>query len=132
MVARIAGVTGVGFFEIAGFQWVIVFRAHRACHPVKNVGKPFRSKAYFGNDPISPEARTRMLKGLFRSFPDWFMVINEIISADNEAVVGLITGRGTQYEEFTGRPPRDPLAWAMSLWATRRGAGRRRAGPGAC
>ncbi|HKT00331.1 MAG TPA: ester cyclase [Rugosimonospora sp.] len=67
----------------------------------------FRSKTYFGNDPISPEAHNRMLRGLFRAFPDWFMVINEIISADNEAVVGLITGRGTQYEEFAGRPPRD-------------------------
>lgn len=67
----------------------------------------FRSKTYFGNDPISPKAHTRMLRGLFRSFPDWFMVINEIISADNDAVVGLITGRGTQYEEFAGRPPRD-------------------------
>jgi predicted ester cyclase len=67
----------------------------------------FRSKTYFGNDPISPKAHTRMLRGLFRAFPDWFMVINEIISADNEAVVGLITGRGTQYEEFAGRPPRD-------------------------
>jgi predicted ester cyclase len=67
----------------------------------------FRSKTYFGNDPISPEAHTRMLKGLFRAFPDWFMVINEIISADEEAVVGLITGRGTQFEEFNGRPPAD-------------------------
>ncbi|GGM54546.1 hypothetical protein GCM10012275_27090 [Longimycelium tulufanense] len=67
----------------------------------------FRSKTYFGNDPISPRAHTRMLKGLFRAFPDWFMVINEIISADEEAVVGLITGRGTQYEEFAGRPPKD-------------------------
>jgi predicted ester cyclase len=67
----------------------------------------FRSKTYFGNDPISPKAHTRMLKGLFRSFPDWFMVINEIVSADDRAVVGLITGRGTQFEEFAGRPPRD-------------------------
>lgn len=67
----------------------------------------FRSKTYFGLDPISPKAHTRMLRGLFRAFPDWFMVINEIISADDEAVVGLITGRGTQYEEFAGRPPRD-------------------------
>lgn len=67
----------------------------------------FRSKTYFGNDPISPKAHTRMLRGLFRAFPDWFMVINEIISADEEAVVGLITGRGTQYEEFNGRPPAD-------------------------
>jgi len=67
----------------------------------------FRSKTYFGNDPISPEAHTRMLKGLFRSFPDWFMVINEIISADDEACVALITGRGTQHEEFWGRPPKD-------------------------
>src|ERR1043166_5906830 len=32
----------------------------------------FRSKTYFGNDPISPKAHTRMLKGLFRAFPDWF------------------------------------------------------------
>ncbi len=67
----------------------------------------FRSKTYFGNDPISPKAHTRMLKGLFRSFPDWFMVINEIISADDQSCVALITGRGTQYEEFAGRPPRD-------------------------
>jgi hypothetical protein len=67
----------------------------------------FRSKTYFGLDPISPKAHTRMLLGLFRSFPDWFMVINEIISADNDAVVGLITGRGTQYEEFAGRPASD-------------------------
>jgi predicted ester cyclase len=67
----------------------------------------FRSKTYFGNDPISPKAHTRMLRGLFRAFPDWFMVINEIISADDLAVVGLITGRGTQHEEFAGRPPRD-------------------------
>lgn len=67
----------------------------------------FRSKTYFGNDPISPKAHTRMLKGLFRSFPDWFMVINEIIAADDESCVALITGRGTQYEEFAGRPPRD-------------------------
>jgi len=67
----------------------------------------FRSKTYFGNDPISPQAHTRMLRGLFRSFPDWFMVINEIISADDESCVALITGRGTQYEEFAGRPPRD-------------------------
>jgi len=67
----------------------------------------FRSKTYFGNDPISPKAHTRMLLGLFRSFPDWFMVINEIIAADDEAVVALITGRGTQYEEFAGRPPKD-------------------------
>jgi predicted ester cyclase len=67
----------------------------------------FRSKTYFGNDPISPKAHTRMLRGLFRAFPDWFMVINEIISADEQSCVALITGRGTQYEEFFGRPPRD-------------------------
>lgn len=67
----------------------------------------FCSKTYFGNDPISPKAHTRMLKGLFRSFPDWFMVINEIMVADENGVVGLITGRGTQYEEFFGRPPAD-------------------------
>jgi predicted ester cyclase len=67
----------------------------------------FCSKTYFGNDPISPKAHTRMLKGLFRAFPDWFMVINEIMVADEDGVVGLITGRGTQYEEFFGRPPAD-------------------------
>ena len=67
----------------------------------------FCSKTYFGNDPISPEAHVRMLKGLFRSFPDWYMVIYEIIASDPIAVVGLITGRGTQYEEFAGRPPAD-------------------------
>ena len=67
----------------------------------------FRSKTYFGNDPISPKAHTRMLKGLFRAFPDWFMVINEVISTDERSCVALITGRGTQYEEFAGRPPAD-------------------------
>jgi predicted ester cyclase len=67
----------------------------------------FCSKTYFGNDPISPEAHVRMLRGLFRSFPDWFMVIGEIIASDPVAVVGLITGRGTQHEEFWGRPPAD-------------------------
>lgn len=67
----------------------------------------FYSKTYFGNDPISSEAHVRMLKGLFRAFPDWFMVIYEIISSDERACVGLITGRGTQHEEFFGRPPAD-------------------------
>lgn len=67
----------------------------------------FCSKTYFGNDPISPEAHVRMLRGLFRAFPDWFMVINEIIASDPIAAVGLITGRGTQHEEFWGRPPAD-------------------------
>jgi predicted ester cyclase len=67
----------------------------------------FCSKTYFGNDPIHPDAHVRMLKGLFRAFPDWFMVIGEIIASDPVAVVGLITGRGTQYEEFWGRPPAD-------------------------
>jgi len=43
----------------------------RLFHPTE-----FRSKTYFGNDPISPKAHTRMLRGLFRAFPDWFMVIN--------------------------------------------------------
>ncbi|HMB92927.1 MAG TPA: ester cyclase [Rhodothermales bacterium] len=67
----------------------------------------FHSKTYFGNDRISAHAHVRMLKGLFRAFPDWFMVIYEIISADDRASVGLITGRGTQHEEFFGRPPAD-------------------------
>jgi predicted ester cyclase len=67
----------------------------------------FRSKTYFGNDPISPKAHTRMLVGLFKAFPDWFMVINEIIAADERAVVALITGRGTQHKTFFGRPPAD-------------------------
>jgi predicted ester cyclase len=67
----------------------------------------FCSKTYFGNDPISPEAHVRMLRGLFRAFPDWYMVIYEIIASDPIAVVGLITGRGTQHEEFFGRPPAD-------------------------
>lgn len=67
----------------------------------------FHSKTYFGNDRISAQAHVRMLKGLFRAFPDWFMVIYEIIASDDVACVGLITGRGTQHEEFFGRPPAD-------------------------
>jgi steroid delta-isomerase-like uncharacterized protein len=79
----------------------------------------FVSKTYFGSDPISPQAHTRMLRGLFRAFPDWFMVINEIIVADDEAVVGLITGRGTQHEEFFGRPPSDHQVAIPTLHAIR-------------
>lgn len=67
----------------------------------------FKSKTYFGNDPISVDAHIRMLEGLFRSFPDWYMVISDVIAADHQGVAGLITGRGTQYEEFFGRPPAD-------------------------
>ena len=62
---------------------------------------------WFGSHPIHPAAHTRMLKGLFRAFPDWYMTINEIITADDHSVAGRITGRGTQYEEFMGRPPSD-------------------------
>jgi predicted ester cyclase len=79
----------------------------------------FCSKTYFGNDPISPEAHVRMLKGLFRSFPDWYMVINEIIAADEQATVGLITGRGTQHEEFFGRLPADHQIAIPTLHAIR-------------
>ena len=79
----------------------------------------FCSKTYFGLDPISPEAHVRMLRGLFRAFPDWFMVINEIISADEQACVGLITGRGTQHEEFFGRPPADHQIAIPTLHAIR-------------
>ncbi|WP_414938303.1 ester cyclase [Amycolatopsis sp. cmx-11-51] len=91
------------------FYKYIEYENSRNYEGMENLFHPteFRSKTYFGNDPISPKAHTRMLLGLFRSFPDWFMVINEIVSADNEAVVGLITGRGTQFEEFAGRPPKD-------------------------
>ncbi len=67
----------------------------------------FVCHTWFGNHPIAPEALTRMLKGLFRAFPDWYMTVNEIIAADDEAVSGRITGRGTQAEEFMGRPPAD-------------------------
>jgi predicted ester cyclase len=95
--------------NIAVFYKYIEYENARDYENMEKLFHPteFRSKTYFGNDPISPKAHTRMLKGLFRAFPDWFMVINEIISADEEAVVGLITGRGTQYEEFNGRPPAD-------------------------
>jgi predicted ester cyclase len=95
--------------NIAVFYKYIEYENARDYENMEKLFHPteFRSKTYFGNDPISPKAHTRMLRGLFRAFPDWFMVINEIISADEEAVVGLITGRGTQHEEFWGRPPAD-------------------------
>src|SRR5436853_231942 len=38
----------------------------------------FRATTYFGSDPIAPRALTRMLRGLFRSFPDWYMTVSEI------------------------------------------------------
>jgi predicted ester cyclase len=67
----------------------------------------FVCHTWFGYEPIQPSALTRMLKGLFRAFPDWYMTINEILVADETVVVGRITGRGTQYEEFLLRPPTD-------------------------
>jgi predicted ester cyclase len=95
--------------NIAIMRKYIEYENSRDYENMENLFHPteFRSKTYFGNDPISPKAHTRMLKGLFRAFPDWFMVINEIISADDVSCVALITGRGTQYEEFWGRPPAD-------------------------
>ena len=47
------------------------------------------------------------------------MVINEIIAADEQATVGLITGRGTQHEEFFGRPPADHQIAIPTLHAIR-------------
>jgi predicted ester cyclase len=67
----------------------------------------FVCHTWFGYHPIQPRALTRMLKGLFRTFPDWYMTINEILVADENTVAGRITGRGTQYEEFLMRPPSD-------------------------
>lgn len=95
--------------NIAAMRLYIEYENSRDYENMEKLFHPteFRSKTYFGNDPISPKAHTRMLKGLFRSFPDWFMVINEIICADDESCVALITGRGTQHEEFWGRPPKD-------------------------
>src|SRR6266568_1947436 len=65
----------------------------------KNLEKLFHPShfvchTWFGFHPIQPTALTRMLKGLFRAFPDWYMTINEILVADNESVAGRITGRG--------------------------------------
>ncbi len=67
----------------------------------------FRSKTYFGLDPIHPKAHTRMLRGLFRAFPDWYMTIDETLIETDEVIVGRITGRGTQHEEYFGRKPGD-------------------------
>ena len=67
----------------------------------------FCSKTYFGLDPIHPKAHTRMLRGLFRSFPDWYMTIDEILIETDEVIIGRITGRGTQHQEFFSRPPLD-------------------------
>jgi predicted ester cyclase len=67
----------------------------------------FCSKTYFGLDPIHPKAHTRMLRGLFRSFPDWYMTIDEIMVETDDVIIGRITGRGTQHEEYFGRKPGD-------------------------
>jgi len=67
----------------------------------------FVCTTWFGFHPIRPQALTRMLRGLFIAFPDWYMTINEIISADETSVAGRITGRGTQRAEFMGRKPID-------------------------
>jgi len=78
----------------------------------RNIEKLFHPTQYtcptwFGSSPISPKAHTRMLRGLFNAYPDWQMTVNEIISATDDSVVALITGRGTQLRTFMGRPPAD-------------------------
>lgn len=78
----------------------------------KNIEKLFHPTQYtcptwFGSGPINPKAHTRMLRGLFNAYPDWQMTVNEIISATDDSVVALITGRGTQLRAFMGRPPAD-------------------------
>jgi predicted ester cyclase len=79
----------------------------------------FRATTYFGSDPIAPRALTRMLRGLFRSFPDWYMTVSEIIAADSQGAAGLVTGRGTQVEEFFGRPPADHQVAIPTIHAIR-------------
>jgi len=71
-------------------------------HPSEFVCHP-----WFGSQPIAPQAETRMLRGLFRAFPDWKMEINEIIYGDDDVCVGKITGRGTQVRSWMNRPPSD-------------------------
>jgi Predicted ester cyclase len=78
----------------------------------RNIEKLFHPTQYtcptwFGSSPINPKAHTRMLRGLFNAYPDWRMTVNEIISATDDSVVALITGRGTQLRTFMGRPPDD-------------------------
>jgi len=95
--------------NIAIFQRYIELENKRDYENLEQLFHPnqFVCHTWFGHHPIQPRALTRMLRGLFRAFPDWYMTINEIISADEEAVAGRITGRGTQHEEFMGRTPSD-------------------------
>lgn len=95
--------------NIAIFYKYIEYENARDYEGLESLFHPteFRNPTYFGNDPISPSALSRMLRGLFRSFPDWYMVISDLIAADDQGVAALITGRGTQYEEFNGRPAAD-------------------------
>jgi predicted ester cyclase len=91
------------------FELYIEFENARDYENMEKILHPteFCSKTYFGLDPIHPKAHTRMLRGLFRAFPDWYMTIDEIMIETDEVIVGRITGRGTQHEEYFSRPPRD-------------------------
>jgi len=107
--------------NIALFEKYIEYENARDYPNLEKLFHPteFRASTYFGSDPIHPRALTRMLRGLFRSFPDWYMTINQIVAADSESCVGLITGRGTQVEEFFGRHPADHQVAIPTLHAIR-------------
>jgi predicted ester cyclase len=107
--------------NIALFYKYIEFENTRDYENLEKLFHPteFRSTTYFGGDPIAPRALTRMLRGLFRSFPDWYMTVSEIVGADSMGCAGLVTGRGTQVEEFFGRPPADHQVAIPTIHAIR-------------
>jgi hypothetical protein len=107
--------------NIALFYKYIEFENARDYENLEKLFHPteFRATTYFGGDPIAPRALTRMLRGLFRSFPDWYMTVSEIVGADSMGCAGLVTGRGTQVEEFFGRPPADHQVAIPTIHAIR-------------
>lgn len=107
--------------NIALFYKYIEFENARDYENLEKLFHPteFRSTTYFGGDPIAPRALSRMLRGLFRSFPDWYMTVSEIVGADSMGCAGLVTGRGTQVEEFFGRPPADHQVAIPTIHAIR-------------
>jgi ketosteroid isomerase-like protein len=63
------------------------------------------SPAFFGSEPVHPQAVTRCFAMIHTAAPDWFERLDRIISIDGEWVTVHATGRGTFTKEYRGRRP---------------------------
>jgi hypothetical protein len=63
------------------------------------------SPAFFGNEPVTPQAVTRCFAMIHSAAPDWNERLDRIIAIDGEWVTVHATGRGTFTKDYRGRRP---------------------------